>query len=83
MAKRLTKLDRMSQEEKDSVTQSFWNAPDEAVFPPEAVAVVFSISLSWLQAKRCKGDGIPFTKIEGTRKVLYVKKDVTAYFNKG
>lgn len=83
MPKRLTKVDRMTQEEKDAINQSFWNAPDEAVFPPEDVAVVFNISLSWLQAKRCKGDGIPFYKPEGTRKVLYAKKDLLAYFNKG
>lgn len=83
MSKRLTKLDRMSAEQKESITQSFWNAPDEAFFPPEDVAVVFNISLSWLQAKRCKGDGIAFSKPEGTRKVLYTKKDLLAYFNKG
>ena len=56
MTKRLTKVDRMTNEEKDKITQSFWNAPNEAVFPPEDVSVVFNISLSWLQAKRCKGD---------------------------
>lgn len=72
----------MTAEDKNKITQSFWNAPDEAVFTPDCVAVVFNVSLSWLQAKRCKGDGIAFSKPEGTRKVLYTKKDLLAYFNK-
>lgn len=64
MSKRLTKLDRMSQEEKDSISQSFWNAPDEAVFPPEDVAVVFNISSPGYKPSAAKVMVFPFTSLK-------------------
>ena len=72
---RVTKIDRMTNEDKQNAILKFWNLPEEAIFPPEIVALVCDVSLSWLQVKRCKGDGIPFVKI-GQRKIGYVKKDV-------
>ena len=76
---RLTKIDRMTSEEKDNAIQKFWKLPENAMFPPEIVALVCDVSLSWLQVKRCKGDGIPFIKI-GERKIGYMKKDVLDFF---
>nr|WP_317659538.1 DNA-binding protein [Acinetobacter sp. UGAL515B_02] len=51
MNKRPTKIDRMTPEEKLVHTKQFWIAPNDAVFPPETIAVVFNVSLSWLQLK--------------------------------
>ncbi|MEB4800563.1 DNA-binding protein [Acinetobacter soli] len=80
MNKRPTKIDRMTPEEKLVHTKQFWIAPNDAVFPPETIAVVFNVSLSWLQLKRCTGDGIPYTK--GARKISYQKSDVIDYFDR-
>ena len=68
----------MSEQQRLSSIQEFWNLPQDAVFPPEVVALVCDMSLSWLQAKRCKGGGIPFVKL-GPRKVGYVKSDVLTF----
>ena len=78
--KRMTKLDRMTSEEKAAVADQFWKSQDDVCFPPEAIAVVLDVSPSWLQWKRCAGDGIPFTKIS-ERKVRYIKSDVVEYYN--
>ncbi|WP_416376708.1 DNA-binding protein [Acinetobacter sp. FDAARGOS_515] len=80
MSKRLNKLDQMTSEEKLVHAKQFWIAPNDAVFPPETIAVVFNVSLSWLQLKRCTGGGIPF--IKGARKVSYQKSDAIEYFNR-
>lgn len=59
----------------------FWSASDDAVFPPITIAIILKKSLSWLQAKRCNGDGIPF--IKHSKKVIYYQKsDVVEYLNK-
>jgi len=73
---RLTKLDRMSVEQKAAEAIKFWASPIDAAFPPET-----KVSLPWLQLKRCDGGGIPFMKPEGTRKVLYRKSDVIDFFH--
>jgi len=80
MNKRLTKLDRMTPEEKLTENHRFWASPNTALFPPETIAIVFDVSLSWLQVKRCTGGGIPF--IKGLRKVHYQKSDVLEFFDK-
>ena len=80
MSKRLNKLDRMTPEEKLVHTKQFWIAPNDAVFPPETIALVFNVSLSWLQLKRCTGGGIPFSK--GARKISYKKSDAIDYFDR-
>ena len=80
MAHRLTKLDRMTAEEKEALAKAFWSAPDEAIVTPEAIAIVFGVSLYWLQRKRSYGGGIPFFKREGIRQVFYIKKDVIEFF---
>jgi hypothetical protein len=77
---RVTKIDRMTNEAKQNAIHKFWNLPEEAIFPPEIIALVCDVSLSWLQVKRCKGDGIPFVKI-GKRKIGYVKKDVLNFLH--
>lgn len=79
MTRRLNKLERMSDDDKLVESNRFWTAPDDALFPPETVALVCSVSIAWLQVKRCTGDGIPFVK--GLRKIHYQKKDVLDYFN--
>ena len=77
---RLTKLDRMSIEQKTAEAIKFWASPVDAAFPPETIAITFEVSLPWLQLKRCDGGGIPYTKPKGTRKVLYKKADVLDFF---
>lgn len=78
--KRLTKLDRMTSEEKIAETKRFWESADEAPFPPETIAMVFDVSLSWLQLKRTVGGGIPFSK--GLRKISYQKADAVKFFDR-
>ncbi|WP_287906579.1 DNA-binding protein [Acinetobacter sp.] len=78
---RLSKFDRMTAEEKAQEVNRFWNSSDDVCFPPETVAAVLEVSPSWLQAKRCSGGGIPFTKIS-ERKIRYIKADIVDYYNK-
>lgn len=78
--KRLTRLDRMTADEKLIETNRFWSSPNTAYFPPETIAIIFNVSLSWLQFKRCTGGGIPFTKA-GARKVRYQKQDILEFFD--
>ena len=81
MKKRLDRIARMSEEQRLSSIHQFWNLPEDAVFSPEVVALVCDMSLSWLQAKRCQGNGIPFVKV-GPRKVGYTKRDVLEFLSK-
>lgn len=80
MTKRLNKLERMTTEEKMAENTRFWSATNDAIFPPETIAIAFDVSLSWLQMKRCTGSGIPFTK--GLRKIHYKKSDAVEYFDR-
>ncbi|MFW1828054.1 DNA-binding protein [Acinetobacter sp. ULE_I092] len=75
---RKTKLSKMTEEEKILATKIFWESPSDATFPPTTIALVFNVSIQWLQLKRCEGGGIPFTK--GLRKISYTKGDVVKYF---
>lgn len=77
---RLTKLDKMTNDDKKLLIDSYRNAPNDADFPPEVLALVYGFSLPWLQKKRCEGDGIPFFK-PTAKTVLYKKKDVVDYVN--
>ena len=81
MKQRLDRIARMSEEQRLSSIHQFWNLPEDAVFSPEVVALVCDMSLSWLQAKRCQGNGIPFVKV-GPRKVGYTKRDVIEFLVK-
>ncbi|RKG33443.1 DNA-binding protein [Acinetobacter guerrae] len=80
MSKHPSKLERMTTDDKLVHSKQFWDAPNNAFFPPETIAIVFNVSMSWLQLKRCTGGGIPFTK--GARKVSYQKSDAIEYFNR-
>ena len=82
MSRRLNKLDRMTTEEKTAESSRFWQAANDALFPPETVAIVLGMSLSWLQTKRCNGDGIAFVKPNGNKIIYYQKSDVLDYINK-
>ena len=75
---RLTKIDRMTAEEKKALIDSFHVAPGTAEFSPEALALACNFSLPWLQKKRSVGGGIPFSKPNRTT-VLYRKQDVLDY----
>lgn len=75
---RSSKLSKMTEEEKLLATKIFWESPSDATFPPTTVALVFNVSIQWLQLKRCEGGGIPFTK--GLRKISYTKGDVVKFF---
>lgn len=77
---RLTKLDRMTTEEKAAEAIKFWAAPNNATFTQEVLAIVYKKSLPWFQLKRCTGDGIPFSK--NGRTILYTKQDAINYFSK-
>lgn len=81
MKQRLDRIARMSEEQRLNSIHQFWNLPEDAVFSPEVVALVCDMSLSWLQAKRCQGNGIPFVKV-GPRKVGYTKRDVLEFLGK-
>lgn len=77
MSKRIKHL---TAEQIKAESDRFWSATDDAIFPPMTVAIVLGKSLSWLQAKRCNGDGIPF--IKHSKKVIYYQKsDVMAFIN--
>ncbi|RYY79963.1 MAG: DNA-binding protein [Moraxellaceae bacterium] len=80
--KRLTKLDKMTPEQKAAEAIKFWAAPADAMFSPETLAIVFKKSLPWFQLKRCTGGGIPFSKPDKGRDVFYKKADALAYFDK-
>lgn len=80
--KRLTKLDKMTAEQKSAEAIKFWAAPDNAMFPAETLAIVFKKSLPWFQLKRCTGGGIPFLKSDKGRDVFYKKSDALAFFGK-
>ncbi|MFH7808824.1 DNA-binding protein [Acinetobacter sp. BSP-153] len=77
---RLTKLDRLSVEERKALVEDFRNSPDDGLFTPEAVSLACGFSISWLQKKRCEGGGIPFSK-PTVRTILYKKQDVLDYVN--
>lgn len=76
---RLTKLDRMTIEEKAAEAIKFWAADNEATFTTEVLAIVFEKSLAWFQLKRCAGGGIPYYK-QG-RTILYKKQDAIEFFS--
>lgn len=75
---RQTKLSKMTEDEKLLATRIFWESPSDAMFPPTTIALVFNVSIQWLQLKRCEGGGIPFSK--GLRKISYSKGDAVKYF---
>ncbi|WP_349929411.1 DNA-binding protein [Acinetobacter sp. A1-4-2] len=77
---RLTKIDKMSECQKKALIKDFRNAPLEAEFTPETIALVYHLSLAWLQKKRCEGGGIPFTK-PTAKTVLYKKEDVLEFMD--
>lgn len=72
---RLTKLDKMTPEEKIAAIDDYRNAPNDAVFPPETIALVYHVSLALLQKMRCEGTGPIFSKLS-IRKILYKKADI-------
>lgn len=73
-------LKTLTPEQIKAESDRFWSASDDAVFPPITIAIILGKSLSWLQAKRCNGDGIPF--IKHSKKVIYYQKsDVIEYLN--
>jgi hypothetical protein len=78
--KRLTKLDRMTDAQKNAEVSKYWAAPEEATFTQETLALVYCRSIAWFQMKRCTGNGIKFSKAIGTRSILYCKRDARAYF---
>lgn len=77
---RLSKLARMTIEEKTQAFERFEQASSESLFPPEIIALVFNVSESWLQKMRSLGGGIPFSKPNGINRVQYQKHDVVNYF---
>jgi len=78
---RLTKIDKMTAEERSFKIKEFQQAPYESHFPPEVLSLVYNISLAWLQKKRCDGGGIPFSK-PTARTILYKKADVLDYMER-
>ncbi|MFW2039332.1 DNA-binding protein [Acinetobacter ursingii] len=72
----------MTLNEKIAESKRFWEAGENATFPPETIAIVMGMSLSWLQNKRSSGGGIPFTKPSGNKIIFYKKSDVLEYISK-
>ena len=68
----------MSEAQKKALIKDFRNAPLEAEFTPEAISLVYHLSLAQLHKKRCEGGGIPFTK-PTAKTVLYKKDDVLGF----
>ncbi|WP_425917886.1 DNA-binding protein [Acinetobacter sp. TSRC1-2] len=77
---RLTKIDKRSECQKKALIKDFRNAPMEPKFTPETIALVYHLSLAWLQKKRCEGGRIPFTK-PTAKTVLYKKEDVLGFID--
>ncbi len=76
----MNKLKQLTAEQRKLESDRFWSATDDAIFPPITIAVVLDKSLSWLQAKRCNGDGIPFIK-QSKKVIYYQKSDVLDFIN--
>lgn len=70
----------MTISERITESERFHLAAEYETFPPEIIAIVLGVSLSWLQKKRCEGGGIPYSKIH-YRKIVYRKSDVISYIN--
>ena len=70
----------MTVTERIAEAERFHSATESETFPPETIAIVLEVSLSWLQKKRCEGGGIPYSKIH-YRKIHYRKSDVISYIN--
>lgn len=75
------KLKSLTSEQIKAESDRFWSASDEAIFPPITIAIILNRSLSWLQAKRCNGDGVPFIK-KSKKSIYYQKSDVVDFINK-
>ncbi len=68
----------MTENEEDLMMMKvFWNAPDEAFFGQEYIAVVTCKAIRTLEMERCRGISIPFRKVGG--RVLYRKVDVVKF----
>ena len=48
----ISKIKRMTDVEKSKVIRTYHSASDEAVFPPEALFLVYGFSLSWLHYRK-------------------------------
>lgn len=70
-------LDDMSEDEKQILLERFIKAPEEQMFPQEAVALFLSCSTHTLQRMRSQQSAIPYVKIGRT--VAYQKKNVVEY----
>jgi hypothetical protein len=79
--KRVSKFDKMTNEQKTAECIKFWAAPNDALFTQETLACVFNKSISWFQLKRCTGGGIPYHKEPRQRSILYKKSDAIEYFS--
>lgn len=77
---RLTKLDKMTAEEKEKVILYYNQSDHESEHPPETLALVYGFSLPWLQKKRCEGGGIHFSK-PTAKTILYKKAHVLEYLD--
>lgn len=77
---RLTKIDKMTEEQRVSAVNGFMNATPEESFRPEVVALYLGVSLAQLQKLRCIGGGPCFCKPTG-RTILYKKQDVLDWIN--
>ncbi|MFW2073948.1 DNA-binding protein [Acinetobacter gerneri] len=72
-------LIEMTESEKNEILERFIRAPNEQMFPQEAIAIFLNCSIHTLQRMRCQESAIPFTKIGRT--VAYMKSDVIHYRN--
>jgi hypothetical protein len=64
---------------QDLIRDSFWRAPDDALFTRAEVAAVCRKSLKWLEMLSRKGGGPLFKKVG--RRVVYEKRDVKKFLS--
>ena len=57
--------------------KTFWDAPPEALFGQEVIALIMNLSVKTLESNRWRGRGLPFKKISG--RILYQKSDVITF----
>ncbi len=70
----------MTPSESSHPFADFWQAPPDALFKRQVVALVLGKSVSWLERKALSGDGPAFRKLE--RHALYSKADVIEFIER-
>jgi len=76
---RLSQIAKPPRPSQVELRDVFWSAPIDAPLDRKTVAAGLSRSTGWLELLAVKGGGPPFLKC-GSHRVLYVKRDVVAWW---